>query len=251
MSARTIVAIISTFAALIPFIAGVIVFKKAGLAYRLFTFFLLIGFLNDLFGLLFFFFKEQFIAMGLTKYVNDSLFYFFLLVEALFFAWFIFYTTNDFPVKDTAFIFLLMLPVAWALCFINFKIIDWKIFPLETMFTTVYKMIAALLAAWSIWKLKQVDYPLLNKNIVQQFRSRKETMTNVKTILLGMRDQYQFWFLVGIFFYCAFTFIITAFIQTVWREKIWWLQNVDNTIAYLIYAYAFLLIGRKKESVKV
>lgn len=207
--------IISTWAGILPVIAGFIVFKKAGFNYRLFAVFLLYGFLTDVA-------IWQLNAMGLTI-EPESVSYFYGLFEALFFCWFIHRVSENPAVSDAAYILMLIIPIAWIFAYVNFSIIEWKRFPSEALYTTVYEMTVTVLASWSILQLTQKTEPL--------------------------RNMPAFWFLFGIFTLCMCTFIVGSFLQSKEiRNKLWFVQNVTNIISYFFYTVGFLKIETKKVS---
>jgi hypothetical protein len=206
--------IISTWAGALPVLAGLIVFKKAGLTYRLFTFFLIYGFLSDIA-------VWRFRAMGLS-FEAYSVFNIYGLVEPLFFFWFIYRVSENVPVSDTAFILMLIVPVAWIFAYIDFNVIEWKRVLSSALFTTVYEMTVTVLTSWSILQLTQKTEPL--------------------------RSIPAFWFLFGIFTFCICTFIVSSFFEKKdVRNQLWFVVDLTNIIAYFFYTTGFLKIETKKE----
>lgn len=206
---KDLIRTISTFAALVPFTAGMFVYKKAGVPFRLFAFFLLYGFLTD-------FFTGYFWRQGL-KFEAQTIFFVYLLAEAMFICWFISQTGGYAPVSEAAYMLFIFIIFPWAFAHIDFLRITWKATPFTGMFNTVFKMTAAVLASWSILHLTQKKEPIKNSA--------------------------AFWFLCGIFFYSFCTFFISAFMQSPEMQKFWFVHNIINVITYGIYMYGFITLG--------
>jgi hypothetical protein len=211
---RNDIADISTYAALLPFLSGVIVYRKAGLIYRLFTFFLLYGFLTD-------FFVGYFLQNGLM-FQSQSFFFIYLLLEAMFIAWFVSRFCEYSRVSKAAFLVLVILPFPWALAHIDFTLMDWKKEPFTGLFNTSYKMVISVLASVCLLK----------------FTQKKEPLKNMP----------EFWFLFGIFFYSFCTFFISAFMQSPEQSQFWFIHNLINIMTYFIYAFGFLKIESRNSS---
>ncbi|HKR05450.1 MAG TPA: hypothetical protein VJY62_12520, partial [Bacteroidia bacterium] len=58
----------------------------------------------------------------------------------------------------------------------------------------------------------------------------------------------DYFFLIGIFFYCFCSFFIDFFIGEEIAKKIWWIHDLANCISYLIFVKAFLVAGKAAKS---
>jgi amino acid transporter len=58
-----------------------------------------------------------------------------------------------------------------------------------------------------------------------------------------------FWFCLAIFGYTFCTYFIVSFITNpIYREKLWWIHNVANISAYLMYAYGYWVSTQRNAS---
>jgi hypothetical protein len=207
-----IIGIISIFTNILPAIAGMVIFYKAGFKHRLLVFFLLFGFLTDLL-------KWQLYDHGNIA-VAKSLFYFYSLVEPAFLCWFIYKSCSHALVSKTALTLAFVLPLFWIFTHFDFTWLTWKKNTSEAIFNTVYGMVISILASYSILRLTQQNEPLL-----------------------AIPD---FWFLGAIFFYCFCTFFVKAFLQTSYMDQFWFIHDLFNIMTCFIYAYGFLKIETNK-----
>jgi len=213
MDEKTI-GLISIFAGSLPPIAGVIVFNKAGFKHRVLVLFMLYGFLSDIL-------KWQFYEHG-HFLAQRSVFNIYALVESIFFCWFIYKSFHYQPLSKAALLFIWAFPVIWTFCYFDFTELTWKKNTLDALFNTIYEMVAAVLASYSILRLTRKDEPL----------------TSIP----------DFWFLSAIFFYCLCTFFVTAFLRTPQMDHFWFIHDLFNIMTCFIYAYGFLKIETKSGS---
>jgi len=199
---------ISTYAALLPIITGLTVFKKAGVQYRLLLFMLIYGFLTDvLVGELY-----------KADHINSSRFLYnlFAPVEAVLLSLFFYITGYVKIIRQIAAVCIFILPAAWIVLDFEFSPLKWVDTPYNGIYVTAYEIVIASLSAACILHLT-TNSPSL-------------------TVLP------QFWFLLAIFVYCFCTFFVNALVQTKVMEEIWFLHNIINIISYFIYTKAFLSI---------
>src|SRR5262245_61653605 len=168
MSTSDQLSTISTYAGLLPVVAGIIVFKKAGAQSRLLLFFLSCAFLTD-------FFSGQFHESGEDR---DERFIYSLyaLLEAVFFSLFIYQTKHSKSIRLIAIAGVLIWPLIWIYINIDFKTLQWIDDPASIdMFVSAYEIVIASLSAACILRLT----------------TRGESLASISL----------FWSLVGIYFY--------------------------------------------------
>jgi hypothetical protein len=211
---RQFVGIISTYAGLLPVLAGLIVFKKAGFKHRLLIVFLLYGFLTDLLVMIT---KDHQMMM-----LSITIFFLYILAEPMFFCWFISKSCDFQPVSKTAIILVLILPLPWVFSLFDFTRLTWKEDPSAAPFGAFFKMIVTILASYAILRLTRKD----------------EKLSAIP----------DFWFLFAMFFYCICTFFMFLFIQNPYMPQFWFLHNILNIMTYFIYSFGFLKIETKSGS---
>lgn len=203
--------IISTYACLLPIIAGIKVFKKAGIEFRLLFFLLVYGFVTD-------FFVGYLYKSG---DINLSRFFFnvYSPIEAVFISLFFLKVGYSKIIRQIASYGIFIWPLVWLFLDMDFKTFKWVDTPYNGIFVSAYEIVLASLSAACILHL---------------------TTTNESLFKLPL-----FWFLLGIFIYCFCTFFVNALVQTNVMNDIWFLHNIINIITYLIYTKAFLCIKSK------
>jgi hypothetical protein len=116
--------------------------------------------------------------------------------------------------------------IFWCALYIFCHIIlleDWQFLKLSSLFDTMAVIITSFIAAAVLVNLVKEEIEL-TKNPV-------------------------FWFCLGIFFYTFCTYFIFSFVSNpIYREKLWWIHNMANIAAYIIYSYGFWLSSKKDES---
>ena len=206
--------IISTYSGLIPLIAGIIVFKRVGISFRLLLFLLLYGFLTDSFvGYLY--------NAGEINF-SRFLFNIYSPVEAVFFSLF-FYKTDCFKIiRQIAFSGIFIWPLIWFFLDIDLKTLHWVDTPYNGTFVSAYEIVIASLSTACILHLTTTGEILFKSPL--------------------------FWSFLGIFIYCFCTFFINALVQTNVMNEIWFLHNIINIITCLIFIIAFLVAGKAAKS---
>jgi hypothetical protein len=211
--------IISTYAALLPLLAGMFVFRKAEITFRIFALFILYGFLTDF----------SVWKLNDTEFdeIARSVFYVYCLAESLFFTWFLQKTSDHLMLTRGITICYYLFPAMWFFMHVSLSTFGWidvnDIF--NSQFITVSEITIAVFAAYSIIDIFQ----------------KKE-----KSVLLP-----QFWFNTGIFLYCFGTFAISSFLQTPQQNKVWYVHNIINIVTYLMFTRGFLLIAHKQKPLAI
>lgn len=200
---------ISTFGILAPILVGLLRYKRVDSIGRLFLFFLLYGFLADIF-------------VGMILPPNQLSYFIFKsysVFEAVFLFWFI--MRVDFSKRHHSVIKILLI-IAVAVWFVTNYILVGRD-ELSNLFDPFYEIIISFYSGYFI--LQIIEMPGNGK-------------VNLPV----------FWFLVGIFVYCFCTFFITMFLSTSVQNKVWFLHDIINVVIYLIYAKAFWLYKPKSVS---
>jgi hypothetical protein len=203
MNDRHFLNVITTFATLIPITAAFFRLTTAGKVFRLFLLYLIYGFLTDIF---------VWQLMDVSRTTSFFLFILFPLVEAIFMIWFI-RAINSSPVliRICNILMIAMIPF-WLTAHFLFNHSEY----LSALFDSSYEIIVSMLSGFSLLKLAEKDTSLQNNPL--------------------------FWLQTGIFFYCFTTFFISGFLESGFREKIWWIHNSVNILVYILFTIAFLVI---------
>jgi hypothetical protein len=140
-------------------------------------------------------------------------------IQVLFFTWFLYMSFN----QKKLFKPYLILMAFWILLFLFCHLIlldDWKINKLSSIFDTMAAIITSFVAAAALVSLVK-DELELTKNPV-------------------------FWFCLAIFFYTFCTYFIFSFVSNpTYREKLWWIHNLANITAYMLYTYGFWVASKR------
>lgn len=202
--------IAGTLIELITAVIGLSVFKKAGMEFRLLAFLLLYGFCTDAFCWMFY---ESFPKQGEFTLSIYSL------VESVAFIYII--QMADFlrGFSKSFKWFYLTMSILFIMSYylLPFMINSEKTF--SGFFSFVYLGTASVFAAISILKIIE----------------KEESNFNSPDLLL----------LMGIFIYCFCSVFIDTFIDNDIKEKIWWVHDIANIIAYLLFTKAFLTINKQ------
>src|SRR6185436_15863062 len=191
--------IIGTCIEFLAAIIGLIVYKKAGLRFRLFALFLFYGFLTDV------------LTRSFNTHYNNFAWIVFLtytFVESFFFLLFIRFA------KILTGIWLKALQASIIIIPILFFPFHFDILTMQSFhnkydgyFSFIYQIIGAGFATAALLK----------------FVETKENATNHP----------DYFFLIGIFFYCFCSFSIDFFIGEEIAKKIWWIHDLANIVSYL------------------
>jgi hypothetical protein len=195
-----ILQLISITSILIPIGIGMMKYKIAGLTFRLFLLFLVIGFANDIT-------MYSLLALHHDAYL-PAFFSIYSLIESIFFFWVIEQGASSKRLKQISRLALILIPAYGLLAGILYPLTGWPGTPGE-WFDTLYEVAVAFLSGFLLlqWVEKEVE---------------------VFSIPL-------FWIVLGIFFYCFSTFFIMGFLKTVVSRQIWFLNNSINILTYLFY----------------
>ena len=202
--ARLIVKIVSTFFILIPIILAWMVQEKAGKTFRLFTFFLALGFLADFVGF------WHYLVSPIPDFFIENKLHFYILVEGMFFLWFL---SNLDKIRRAYRSSLLILTcVVWLVLIVLIPDRIHISTPVN-LFELVYQIIAIFLGS----------------KILLQFIEEKETPIK----------QPHFWLVLGVFFYCLSTLLIALLKDTLYEQPVWPIHNFLNMTTYILYSIGF------------
>ncbi len=190
---------------LIPIAMAIRVYPSAGLPIRLFLFFLVAGLVTDL--------TMWFLIYNKSNSHLTSIFNIYSLLEALFFFWFVQRISEPGLLKTTARISLAATFPLWVATILIYPLFMSGDNSRSVPFDTMYEVTAAFLCGFALLRIAESEQGISSPN---------------------------FWLLCGIFFYCFCTFSMMILLGTVISQKIWWMNNVINIVAYLLYAVGFL-----------
>ncbi len=187
---------------------GVMIFKKAGLQFRLLIFLLLYGAATDIFGWTFYKLNRTYVLIAVDIYT---------LAEALLMV-FIIQSIGLFNNLKNIFklIYLLLFVCYVGAYFVMPLISDDGAY--RGPYSFGYLSIVAVLAAWASLKWIEGAGNKLNSPV--------------------------FALLAGVFIYTFCSVFIDSFIGTTTGDAVWWIHDAANITAYLIFAYCFYLIKK-------
>jgi hypothetical protein len=199
---------ISIYSVLIPITFGIKGFKSNPFILKAFLFFLCYGGAVDI--------ATDFIFVP-TVFFNSYTF-----IQVLFFTWFLYRSFNQNKLHKP----YLILMIFWVLLYLFCHLVllgDWEINKLSSLFDTMAAIVTSFIAAASLVNLVK-DELELTKNPV-------------------------FWFCLAIFFYTFCTYFIFSFVSNpVYREKLWWIHNLANIAAYMLYTYGYWVAIKNAKS---
>ncbi|MEJ0057595.1 MAG: hypothetical protein WDN75_19300 [Bacteroidota bacterium] len=187
---------------LIPLLIGVSRYRTAGRSGRLFVFFLAAGLVTDL---------TMWIMIVIGKAQSlITVFSYYSLIEALFLFWFLAEVSDSPVVKTIARACYYLTTPAWAFFIFIYPhlLATWS--SSSAPFDTSYEVIVSFLGGFILLQMVEKETSVLSSGI--------------------------FWLTLGIFFYCFCTFYFMAFIETMIGQKIWFLNNIFNTLSYGLYS---------------
>lgn len=198
--------LVSIVSIVIPISIGITILKTAERYIRLFFLFLMIGLITDV---------AMYSLVQLEKTTHLPLiFNIYSLIEALFFYWFIFRCARSRYIKLICKVFFYITPLFW----LAFVLLFPSLFPTKDtssqIFDTVYEIMVSFFAGFVLLEMV-------------------ETHDSITV-------QFDFWILLGLFFYCFCTFFMMGFLNTFFSQKIWFMNNIINIIAYLFYSIGLL-----------
>lgn len=196
----TTLKIASTLSILVPIILNGARLKRAGILGRLFFVFLLSGLITDL-GL-------WYVQATHVKGISLNLFNAYSLVEAMFFFWLIRHIAPNRSLKKIAGYFLYGTPIAWIVPLVLPGVSG--LTSQHIPFVTSYEVAAAFLAGFALLSMAE----------------RGNQLTQA----------WDFWLMLGVFFYCFCTFFVMTLIGSQLSLNLWPLNNVINILTYLFYS---------------
>jgi hypothetical protein len=199
---------ISIYSVLLPIAFGIKGFKSNPFILKVFLAFLGYGACVDI--------TSDFI------FVPTLLFSTYTFVQVLFFSWFLYKVFNNQKLLN-AFIGLISF---WCLLYLFAHLLllnDWKFLKLSSVFDTMAVIITSFIAAAALVNMVKDDLALTKNPI--------------------------FWFTLAIFFYTFCTYFIVSFVSNAsYREKLWWIHNLANIAAYILYTYGYWVAIKNAKS---
>lgn len=187
---------------------GVMIFKKAGLQFRLLIFLLLYGAATDIFGWTFYKLNRTYVLIAVDIYT---------LAEALLMV-FIIQSIGLFNnLKNIFKLIYLLLFVCYVGAYFVMPLIS-DVGAYRGPYSFGYLSTVAVLAAWASLKWIEGAGNKLNSPV--------------------------FALLAGVFIYTFCSVFIDSFIGTTTGDAVWWIHDAANITAYLIFAYCFYLIKK-------
>jgi len=209
---KTHLSVISTFCALLPIIAGFFAFKKSSAIVNTFLLFFLIGFTVDM--------SIWQLSLLKRKDIAQPIFYLYVLIEPLWFTYFIAKVIS--LKKQLLGALVVLLSILWFVAHVSLDKLNWLEPSYTDNFNTFYNMLISVMSGYALLKFSQNPKNMLQKT--------------------------EFWFMVALFVYCFSTFFLNKFILSGLLDKIWFLHNTMNIISSLIFAYGFYISGKKNHS---
>jgi hypothetical protein len=192
--------LVSIWGIMLPLLIGLYRLRTAGPSFRLFIFFLIIGFVTDI---------TMFLLQG-TEYreLLPIIFNYYSLVEALTFLFLIYYHNTGKVIKRFALSLMALTAFLWVMVvYIRPPFIQAAA---SQIFDPFYEVIVAFLAGFTLLQLVEQQPDAIRSAI--------------------------FWILLGVFFYCFCTFFIMGFLNTLLSQRIWAVNNIINILTYMVYA---------------
>lgn len=191
--------ILSTLSILAPLAWNGIQLKRSGLFGRIFFSYLLLGFLTDA--------SFWYIHANQADVEPMHIFNAYSLAEALFFFWLIWSLAPNSSIKKVSALFLGCTPVLWGFI-LGMPLVEGKSAQ-SAPFVVSYEIAVSFLAGFALLALAEKHSQLWHS--------------------------WEFWFLLGIFFYCFCTFFVMTFLGKALAASLWPLNNIINMFTYLAY----------------
>ncbi len=156
-----------------------------------------------------------------VKGVSLHLFNTYSVCEALFFFWLIRYVAPEGHLKKVAGLFLFATPLAGILLLLM-PVYESGKTAQSIPFSTSYEVVAAFLAGFALLSLAERDNRLMTL--------------------------WEFWFMLGVFFYCFTTFFVMTLLGSKLSLNLWPLNNVINILTYLCYSIGWWRYDAKSNS---
>jgi hypothetical protein len=192
--------LISIWGIMVPLAIGLFNYKTAGYQFRLFIFFLVIGFATDI---------TMYVLKG-TIYKDrlPDIFNYYSLVEAITFLLVIYLNATGKLMKQSVSILILITMLLW-LVVVLIRPVFLQV-PASQIFDPFYEVIVAFLAGFTLLQLVEEQPDVIHIPV--------------------------FWILLGIFFYCFCTFFLMGFVNTLLSQRIWIVNNIINLLTYVLYS---------------
>lgn len=190
---------VSIYTVFVPIAFGIKGFKMNPFILKSFLFFLCYGGAVD-------------VATDFVTY--SSLFYStYTFIQVIFFTWFLYEVFNEVKLNKFFFITIIFWCLLYLFCHL-FLLNDWKFIVISSVFDTIAAIITSFIAAAALVSMVKDELELTNNPI--------------------------FWFCLAIFLYTFCTYFIVSFVSNpIYREKLWWIHNLANIAAYMLYTYGY------------
>lgn len=185
---------------MVPLAIGLFNLKTAGFQFRLFIFFLIIGFGTDI---------TMYVLKG-TIYKDrlPDIFNYYSLVEAITFLLMIYFNAKNELMKRSIPFLIVITALLWMVV-VLIKPAFLQVAPSQ-VFDPFYEVIVAFLAGFALLQLVEQQPDVIHIPV--------------------------FWILLGIFFYCFCTFFLMGFVNTQLSQRIWIVNNIMNLLTYVFYS---------------
>ncbi len=198
--------IAATFLEAVPAVAGIMVWKKSNKRLRLFTIFLTYAFLTDVFCWNFY---------GAYPAAGRFVLAIYSLAESCFFLYFIYLTGLAGPAQPLLKRVLQLMPLVFLVCYFSWQRPYVREVPYAGIHSILYLAIASAFVTHAILRFIETDEQSLPSP--------------------------DFYMLTGIFIYCFCSFFSDAFIVSDLKNNIWWVHDMANMIAYIVFIKGFLV----------
>jgi hypothetical protein len=192
--------LISIWGIMLPLMIGLASIKTAGISFRLFIFFLMLGFITDI---------TMFLLQG-TQYSEllPVILNYYSLAEALTFLTLIYFHTTGKLIRRGTVALMVVTVLLWlVVVYIRPAFVQAAA---SQIFDPFYEVVVAFLAGFTLLQLVEQQPDAIRSAI--------------------------FWVMMGIFFYCFCTFFFMGLLNTQLSQRIWVVNNIINILAYVLYA---------------
>jgi len=174
--------------------------KAAGFQFKLFIFFLAVGFATDI---------TMYLMLG-TRFVDrlPVIFNCYSLVEALTFLLLIYLNATGKLMKKGTGVLLIITVLLWiTVVLIKPAFLQSSA---SQVFDLFYEVVVAFLAGFTLLQLVEQQPDVIDSPV--------------------------FWIFLGMFFYCFCTFFLMGLVNTLISQRIWIVNNIVNILTYMLYS---------------
>lgn len=199
---------LGAYSILIPILSGIIVYNRIGLSYKLFVFYLALGFCVDVCKP-----YMQSVVLSIWTYRIFSI------IEILFLSWFLKEVSQNKTIKKIVRFAIPAFIILWIICYYIVVLPNQRYSPLFDTISSIY-------------------LSFLSAIILLQF-----TQQNINLI-----RRPEFWFVGGTFFSFFYATFLFGLMNTELLNKIWFLYRINIVITYLAVATGFLLFRQTQRT---